>query len=67
MEAEYHANDVAKPPTRSIFLKTDLNFAVPEIGSKKGRCSAQKHRPLDPKTPHGPQSLERLYIHDTRC
>jgi hypothetical protein len=27
VEAEYHGNDVAKPPTRSIFLKTTLNYA----------------------------------------
>jgi hypothetical protein len=45
VEAEYHANDVAKPPTRSIFLKTGLNFAVPEIGNKKDRGSALSHRP----------------------
>jgi hypothetical protein len=40
-------------------------FAVPKTGSKKGWCTVQRHQPSDPKTPHGPQSQERLYIHDT--
>jgi hypothetical protein len=51
VEAEYHANDVAKPPTRPIFLKTSLNFAVPEIGNKKDRGSALSHRPCRLETP----------------
>lgn len=46
MAAEYHANDVAKPLTRSIFLKTALNLAKRDIATL----------PLDgkvPLTPHG--------------
>jgi hypothetical protein len=51
VEAEYHANDVAKPPTRPIFLKTSLNFAVPEIGNKRGRRPALCADPIIPKPP----------------
>jgi hypothetical protein len=41
-------------------------FPVRETGNKRGRCPAQRHRPLDSKTPHGRHSQERsLYSHDS--
>jgi hypothetical protein len=46
MESQYHAESVAKPLTRSIFLKTALNFAKRDIPifPIKGKA---------PLTPHG--------------
>src|SRR5919112_304276 len=46
MESRYHAESAAKPPTRSIFLKTGLNFSQRDIPTfpLKGK---------EPLTPHG--------------
>jgi hypothetical protein len=46
LESQYHAESVAKPPARSIFLKTALNFAERGIPTfpLKGK---------EPLTPHG--------------
>jgi hypothetical protein len=43
-------------------------FPVRETANKRGRCFSAEHRPSEPKTPYGPNSLERsLYPHDTPC
>jgi hypothetical protein len=60
------------PETLTSLNRVFSRFGVPEcpvinaVSNKQGRCSSQKHRPLDQKTLHGRHSQkESLYTHVT--